>query len=98
MMVVDWRHGADHMWDRHRVSTAQADEALADVDAVWFDPDPTSRSGRSVRVIGYSHSRREVLTVIVVHRDDSDGFYGANGWPASAKDKRRYEEGADDGD
>jgi len=49
---------------RHQVAPQEANEAVSDIDAVWFGPDPTSKSGRSVRVIGYSHSRRAVLTVI----------------------------------
>ena len=70
MLVVDWTHGAQHMWDTHKVATAEADEAVHDIDAVWFDPDPASRSHRSVRVIGYSHSRRAILTVILVRPDE----------------------------
>ena len=58
------------MWEKHKVSVVDANEAVNDVDAVWFDPDPSSRSGRSVRVIGYSHSSRAVLTVILVHRGE----------------------------
>lgn len=46
---VDWTHSAAHMWDRHKVTVAEASEAVADIDAVWFDPDPHSKSGRSVR-------------------------------------------------
>jgi hypothetical protein len=64
---------------RHGLTPQEADEAVADIDAVWFDPDPTSKSGHSVRVIGYSRSRQTVLTVILVHRDDG-GYRGANGW------------------
>jgi hypothetical protein len=67
---VDWTHGAEHMRAEHGLTPQEADEAVADIDAVWFDPDPTSKSGRSVRVIGYSRSRQAVLTVILVHRDD----------------------------
>lgn len=89
---VDWMHGAAHMWDRHKVTVTEADEAVADIDAVWFDPDPHSKSGRSVRVIGYSHSRRAVLTVILVHRDGG-GYWGANGWESNTSDRRRYERG-----
>lgn len=81
---VDWQHGAEHMWDRHQVAVSEANEAVADIDAVWFDPDPHSRSGRSVQVIGYSHSRRTVLTVILVHREDGAGYWGANGWKPAA--------------
>jgi hypothetical protein len=49
----------------HQVAPEEADEALADIDAIWFDPDPHSKSGRCVRVIGYSHSRNKILTVIL---------------------------------
>lgn len=75
---MDWTHGAEHMHTRHQVAPQEADEAVSDIDAVWFDLDPTSKSGRSVRVIGYSHSRRALLTVILVHRDEG-GYWGANG-------------------
>jgi hypothetical protein len=53
----DWTHGAAHMWTNHKVTMTEAGEAVADIDAVWFDPDPNSKSGQSVRVIGYSRSR-----------------------------------------
>jgi hypothetical protein len=48
---VDWIHGAGHMQASHQVTPEEADEAPTDIDAVWFDPDPHSKSGRSVRVI-----------------------------------------------
>jgi hypothetical protein len=91
--AVDWSFGEFHMRRRHNVTPKETNEATCDVDAVWFDPDPKSVSGRSVRVIGYSHSRKQVLTIILVHRDDGPGFYGANGWPANTSDRRRYERG-----
>lgn len=91
-MNVDWKHGAEHMWDRHQVTVTEADEALTDIDALWFDPDPVGKSGLGARVIGYSYSRRAVLTVILVHRDDG-GFYGANGWVSNSSDRRRYGRG-----
>lgn len=62
-----------------------------DIDAVWFDPDPASRSSRSVRVIGYSHSRRAVLTVILVRRGEGT-YYGANGGESNPAYQRRYRE------
>ena len=68
---MDWTHGAGHMQASHQVTQEEADEAVTDIDAVWFDPDPHSKSGRSVRVIGYSHSRKKILTVILVHRDNA---------------------------
>ncbi len=81
------------MWCRHEVTPSEAGEAIADADALWFDPDPASKSCRNVRVIGYCHSRRQVMTVILVHREDEPGFYGANGWPSNSSDCRRYERG-----
>ena len=89
---VDWTHGAAHMLENHKITVAEADEAISDIDALWFDPDPHSKSGRSVRVIGYSHSRQAVLTVILMHRDEG-GYWGANGWESNASDRRRYERG-----
>lgn len=93
MDKIDWRHGAKHMWDRHEISAIEANEAITDISAVWFDPDPTSRSGRSVRVVGYSYTRKKVLTVILVQRFEESGFWGANGWEANRLDRRRYARG-----
>ena len=61
---IDWKHRAAYMAERHGVLPEEADEAVQDVDALWFDPDPKSRSGDSVRVIGYSHTAKAVLSVI----------------------------------
>ncbi|MBN9610718.1 MAG: hypothetical protein BGO26_15680 [Actinobacteria bacterium 69-20] len=81
------------MWERHKVTVAEANEAIADAGAVWFDPDPSSRSGLGVRVIGYCRSRRTVLTVMLVHRDGGAGYWGANGWPSNSSDRHRHERG-----
>ena len=57
---------------------------------------PASRSGDSVRVIGYSSTAQEVLTVILVvadvdqsERPDGD-WWGSNAWEASHRDRRIY--------
>lgn len=71
----------------------EANEALADVDRVWLDPDPKSRSGDSIRVIGYSTSLRTILTVILVRDPGVPWLWGANGWPSNSTDRGRYEEG-----
>ncbi|MGO9219368.1 MAG: hypothetical protein ACLP5E_16630 [Streptosporangiaceae bacterium] len=42
---VDWTHGAGHMQVSHQVTPEEADEALADIDAVWFDPVRTASLG-----------------------------------------------------
>ncbi len=93
MVNIDWSYGAEHMWTRHRVNVAEAHEALFDVDRVWLDPDPKSRSEDSIRVIGYSPSRRAILTVILVRDPKVPWLWGANGWPSNSTDRRKYNEG-----
>ena len=93
---MDWSKRAEYVRSRHGVESAWADEAVDDDHAVWLVPDPASRSGQSVRVIGYSMSAREVLTVILVDADVDveerpDGeWWGSNAWMASAPDRRHY--------
>lgn len=71
---------------------------MADDHAVWLQPDPASRSGDSVRVIGWSRSAREVLTVILVDArvDPSEraqgDWWGSNVWVANKQDRRLYGE------
>ena len=97
---VDWKalpDAADHMFGRHQVTPEQADEAVNDVEAVWFDPDPKSRSGQSVRVIGYSYSARSVLTIILLHAHNQlepRSWYGVNGWRSNSTERRIYREEA----
>ncbi len=86
---LDWRYRAGYLPERHGVSVEQANEALADPDALMFDPDYASQSGRSVRTVGWSPSAGRLLTVITVEEDGV--VYGVNGWPANDADSRRYE-------
>jgi hypothetical protein len=83
-----------HMWESHRVTPAEAQEAVEDVDAVWFEPDPASLSGLTSRVVGYSRTRLQVLCVIVLPTED--GYMGVNAWPANPTYRRIYREGLDD--
>jgi len=76
------------MAERHGVTFEQANEALADPDALVFDPDYASQSGRSVRTIGWSSTAGRLLTVITV--TEGDVTYGVNGWPANDIDARHY--------
>jgi hypothetical protein len=86
---ADWSHRRDYIIAKHRVTPAQAEEALADPDRLVLVPDPASKSGRGVRIIGYSTTAQTVLTVIVL--DDEGTTYGVNAWKANAKDLRRYQ-------
>ena len=87
---VDWTHGADHMLEKHDVTVAQANEALRDPDRVVIQPDYGSRSGTSDRVIGYSGTFDDLLTVIVITNNGTE--YGVNGWRSNSKDRRLYNE------
>jgi hypothetical protein len=83
------------MLTRHQVTVQEANEALADADALLFDPDPKSMSGVSARVIGYSPTAATVLVVILARREDKPGsWWGANGWRANSTDRRIYAEGS----
>lgn len=88
----DWSKRAEYVRSRHGIELAWADEAVEDDHAVWLTPDPASRSGRSVRVIGYSITAREVLTVILVAADvdvterPAGDWWGSNAWVASPRD------------
>lgn len=69
---------------------------------VWSQPGRTkrsttaSRSGHSVRVIGYSGTAHAVLTVILVDpavdaSEHPDGeWWGSNAWVANDQDRRLY--------
>ncbi|EQD30350.1 IS sequence [mine drainage metagenome] len=90
MSDSDWTYRGDYMRDRHGVEAEWADEALQDPDALRIAPDPSSKSGRSVRTIGYSPSAGCLLTVITV--TEGAVTYGINGWRSNDTDVRRYRE------
>lgn len=77
------------------MTPALADEAVDDPNRLVIDPDPASESGRTVRIIGWSHSLGKVVTVIVL--PDGDTVWGVNAWPSNSTDQRRYREGASNG-
>lgn len=87
---MDWSYRADYMRERHGIEVEWANEALEDPDALHIDPDPASRSGRSVRTIGYSTKAGGLITVITV--EEAGVTYGVNGWKSNEIDVRRYQE------
>ena len=76
------------MHERHGVEVGWANEALGDPDALRIDPDPSSKSGRSVRTIGYSPTAGFLLTIITV--TEGRICYGVNGWRSNPTDVKRY--------
>jgi len=95
---IDWSKRGDYVRSRHAVEPGWASEAVHDAHAVWLMPDPASRSGHAVRVIGYSATARAVLTVILVDAsadpaEHPDGdWWGSNAWVANQRDQHLYEE------
>lgn len=45
-----------------------------------------------MRVIGFSHTAKAVLTVILVPKESGFGWYGANGWRSNSTERLLYEE------
>lgn len=86
--TVDWSHAEGHLRERGRITVAEANDALADPERVVIDPDYNSKSGRSVRIIGFSPLAGWLLTIIVVEEDGRE--YGVNGWHSNDKDHRIY--------
>lgn len=80
------------MWDNHGVTAAQANEVLEDPDRVLIQPDYNSKSGKSDRVIGYSLSYGDLLSVILLREEGN--LYGVNGWRSNKKDRAIYSEGS----
>ena len=77
---VDWSHRREHVAEKG-LTVEQANEALADPERLVIDPDPKSVTGDSVRIIGYSSTAQEVLTVVVVIHDGQ--AYGGTAWRAN---------------
>ena len=87
---MGWTYGLDHMRERRGIEAGWAMEALSDPDALRINPDPSSKSGRSVRTIGYSSSAGRLLSVITLTEEGVT--YGVNGWRSNDSDIRRYRE------
>jgi len=84
---TDWSFRERYMQTRHGVSPTEANEALRDPFRVVLEPDPSSKSGAGIRVIGMTAARR-LLTVIVMNLNGL--FFGVNRWMANTTDFRRY--------
>lgn len=106
MKEVDWSHRGAYIATRSSRQSGEfdvlpvwADEAVNDPDSVWFDPDPASKSGSSIRVIGYSAGAGCILVVILVPKDQPmfGDYWGVNAWAANSSHKSKYREEDDDG-
>ena len=93
---LDWQYRGDYIRTRSRrrsgdtdIEPAWADEAFADDAALVDSPDPSSKSGKTDRLVGYSLSARMVIAVIYLR----DGLIGVNAWKANPTQASRYWEG-----
>ena len=91
---ADWSHRGDYI-AKHSLTPSLANEALDDPNRMVIAPDPSSASGRTVRVIGWSSTIGRLITVIVL--PDGETVWGVNAWPSNSTDQRRYREEAPDG-
>lgn len=87
---ADWTYRGEYIRNRHDVTPSQANEALADPSRLVHRPDYNSKTGRTNRIIGYSHTAGAILAVIVLEKDNK--LLGVNAWFANAKDRRNYRE------
>ena len=85
---ADWSHRGDYIVTKHDVTPDEADEAVDDPDRIVIDPDYNSTSGRSTRIMGFSPTAGDLLTVIVLV--EGDATYGVSAWRSNARDRRIY--------
>jgi hypothetical protein len=98
--TVDWEHRADYIRERSQrhpgdldLEPEWANEAVFDRNRGIEAPDRASKTGKSVRIVGYSTGSGVHLVVILVPKDfDQLGdWWGADAWKASDTDIRHYE-------
>ena len=92
---LDWRQRGRYI-AKHGMTPTLAHEAWRDPNRLVLDPDPSSLSGRTVRVIGWSSIFGALVTVIAL--PDDDVTWGVNAWPSNTTDQQRYRQESDDGD
>ncbi|WP_106538954.1 transposase [Haloactinopolyspora alba] len=97
---IDWSHRGDYIRSRSarkpgdfNVEPEWATEAAVDEERIVAAPDPASKSGETIRVVGYSESANRVLVVILlpVNLPQIDGSWiGVNAWTANSTAMRAY--------
>lgn len=88
-MEITWAADRDAHLARHGVTIAQANEAVAHDDALEINPDYNSKTGLSIRVIGYSASFGDLLSVLS-YIDNDGARQGTTAFRANKRDRRYY--------
>ena len=90
---LDWQYRSEYIASRSTrrpgdtdIEPAWADEAFSDDDALVDSPDPSSKSGKTDRLVGYSPTARMVIIVIYLR----DELVGVNAWKANETQTHRY--------
>ncbi|HEY3548876.1 MAG TPA: hypothetical protein VGK17_22615 [Propionicimonas sp.] len=66
---IDWSQRGEYI-AKHGLTPDLADEALSDPNRIVIDPDPSSVSGRTIRVVGWSITLARLVTVIALPDGD----------------------------
>ena len=104
---VDWTHRGEYI----RTRSARKGRAEFDVEPEWATEaaldarrlvglDPASKSGETVRVVGWSAGAGEVLAVILLPKQwpPTGAWWGVNAWRANTRDARSYRDRAGEGE
>ena len=99
--LVDWSEAGDH----HPRRRSQRKPGEVDIEEEWADEavaDPRrvvgsagSRSGATVKVVGYSASAGFLVTAIVAPKASPSGWqwWGATAWKSSSQEAGKYGKG-----
>lgn len=96
---IDWEHRSEYIQSRsrrrpgdHDISPEWATEAALDISRLVAAPDPASKSGKTIRVVGQSVTLNRVLVVILLPKGQiADGrWWGVNAWLAGTRETRLY--------
>lgn len=100
--AIDWQHRGDYIRTRSQrrpgdfdVEPEWATEAAFDDNRKITAPDPASKSGETIRVLGYSQSADRILAIVLRPKNypELDGtWWGVNAWAANSTAIRRYNE------
>lgn len=87
---INFEAAAEHIWRRHRLLTEWVRQAVSDEDRLILDPDPASRSGLSLRIVGFSVAYGHPITVVAIRRRTHLEITSA--WRSNPRDERIYRE------
>jgi hypothetical protein len=100
---VDWTYRGNYIRTRserragdYDVEPEWATQAVMDEHRLVAAPDPASKNGQTIRVVGYSGSADRVLVVILLPLDwppITGHWVGVNAWAANSTHIRRYTRG-----